>query len=66
MRTDTVIYPGTFDPITNGHVDLVERGELELQVGPVLPFERLRDAHRLMDQSNAGGKIVILVRDDET
>lgn len=21
----TVIYPGTFDPITNGHVDLVER-----------------------------------------
>jgi len=25
MRTDTVIYPGTFDPITNGHVDLVER-----------------------------------------
>ena len=20
----TVIYPGTFDPITNGHVDLVE------------------------------------------
>lgn len=25
MRTDTVVYPGTFDPITNGHVDLVER-----------------------------------------
>jgi len=28
MRTvdnRTVIYPGTFDPITNGHVDLVER-----------------------------------------
>ena len=21
----TVIYPGTFDPITNGHTDLVER-----------------------------------------
>lgn len=21
----TVIYPGTFDPITNGHKDLVER-----------------------------------------
>ncbi len=21
----TVIYPGTFDPITNGHIDLVER-----------------------------------------
>ena len=25
MRTDTVVYPGTFDPITNGHIDLVER-----------------------------------------
>jgi len=25
MRTHAVIYPGTFDPITNGHVDLVER-----------------------------------------
>ncbi len=25
MRTESVIYPGTFDPITNGHVDLVER-----------------------------------------
>ncbi len=22
---DTVVYPGTFDPITNGHADLVER-----------------------------------------
>jgi pantetheine-phosphate adenylyltransferase len=21
----TIIYPGTFDPITNGHVDLIER-----------------------------------------
>ncbi|MEH6586768.1 MAG: pantetheine-phosphate adenylyltransferase [Halioglobus sp.] len=25
MRTNTVIYPGTFDPITNGHVNLTER-----------------------------------------
>lgn len=25
MRTECVIYPGTFDPITNGHVDLAER-----------------------------------------
>jgi pantetheine-phosphate adenylyltransferase len=24
----TVIYPGTFDPITNGHVDLVERASV--------------------------------------
>jgi len=25
MSTHTVVYPGTFDPITNGHIDLVER-----------------------------------------
>lgn len=25
MPATTVIYPGTFDPITNGHVDLTER-----------------------------------------
>lgn len=25
MSSKIVIYPGTFDPITNGHVDLVER-----------------------------------------
>ena len=25
MHTKTVIYPGTFDPVTNGHVDLAER-----------------------------------------
>ena len=25
MRQLTAIYPGTFDPITNGHVDLVQR-----------------------------------------
>ncbi|MCX6063798.1 MAG: pantetheine-phosphate adenylyltransferase [Caldiserica bacterium] len=23
---DTVVYPGTFDPVTRGHVDVVERG----------------------------------------
>ena len=27
MLTHTVVYPGTFDPITNGHIDLVERRE---------------------------------------
>lgn len=25
MESTTVIYPGTFDPVTNGHVDLTER-----------------------------------------
>jgi len=26
MHNNTAIYPGTFDPITNGHADLVKRG----------------------------------------
>jgi len=26
MRAVKAIYPGTFDPLTNGHLDLVERG----------------------------------------
>ena len=25
VATRTAVYPGTFDPITNGHVDLVDR-----------------------------------------
>ncbi|MGB0156580.1 MAG: pantetheine-phosphate adenylyltransferase [Luminiphilus sp.] len=25
MLTHTVVYPGTFDPVTNGHIDLVQR-----------------------------------------
>jgi pantetheine-phosphate adenylyltransferase len=26
MRAITAIYPGSFDPVTNGHLDLIERG----------------------------------------
>lgn len=26
MRSITAIYPGSFDPVTNGHLDLIERG----------------------------------------
>ncbi len=26
MRDSLAIYPGSFDPITNGHVDIIERG----------------------------------------
>jgi pantetheine-phosphate adenylyltransferase len=26
MHTITAIYPGTFDPLTNGHLDLIARG----------------------------------------
>src|SRR5713226_5789622 len=27
METSIAIYPGSFDPVTNGHLDLIERGE---------------------------------------
>jgi pantetheine-phosphate adenylyltransferase len=27
MKTSTALYPGSFDPVTNGHLDLIERGE---------------------------------------
>jgi pantetheine-phosphate adenylyltransferase len=50
VATRTAVYPGTFDPITNGHVDLVERASplferLVVGVaaspgkGPALPLE---------------------------
>ncbi|OYY22317.1 MAG: phosphopantetheine adenylyltransferase, partial [Thiotrichales bacterium 35-46-9] len=25
-KATTAVYPGTFDPITNGHIDIIERG----------------------------------------
>ena len=27
MKTSIAIYPGSFDPVANGHLDLIERGE---------------------------------------
>jgi pantetheine-phosphate adenylyltransferase len=27
MKTSIALYPGSFDPVTNGHLDLIERGE---------------------------------------
>jgi NADPH:quinone reductase-like Zn-dependent oxidoreductase len=41
------------------YVDLVESGKLEVKTGPVFRFEELIDAHTLMDQNRAGGKIVV-------
>ncbi|MGS1078423.1 pantetheine-phosphate adenylyltransferase [Pseudoxanthomonas sp.] len=49
-RTRTAVYPGTFDPITNGHIDLIDRAaplfeRLIIGVaespgkGPALPLE---------------------------
>lgn len=50
VATRTAVYPGTFDPITNGHVDLVQRAAPLFETlivgvaaspskGPALPLE---------------------------
>lgn len=41
------------------YVSLVEFGELVLKLGPTIEFDRLREAHELMDRNEANGKIVI-------
>ena len=43
------------------YVSLVESGNLELKLGPCLPFEQLCEGHVLMDENRASGKIVIQV-----
>ena len=42
------------------YVELVEKGTLVIQTGPVFRFEELTQAHELMDANRAGGKIVVL------
>ena len=41
------------------YLHLVEEGKLSIKTGPVFNFENLVDAHRLMDENRASGKIVI-------
>lgn len=41
------------------YIGLVENGGLEVKTGPTFEFEKLVEAHKLMDVNQAGGKIVI-------
>ena len=41
------------------YLNLLERGKLAVETGPVFEFEELVEAHGLMDANQAGGKIVI-------
>lgn len=43
------------------YVTLVEKGELRVTIGQTFPFEALREAHRVMDQNSANGKLVVVV-----
>ncbi|MBI5049797.1 MAG: pantetheine-phosphate adenylyltransferase [Nitrospirae bacterium] len=60
----TAIYPGTFDPITNGHIDLIQRtlkifDEVIIAVAPSprkQPLFTLQEMLRLIKQSIAGLK----------
>lgn len=38
-------------------------GRLSIARGPVFAFEDLREAHRVMDENRAGGKMVVVVED---
>ncbi|OLR95462.1 NADP-dependent oxidoreductase [Actinokineospora bangkokensis] len=44
-----------------GLVDLVERGRLRVHVQEAFPFERVADAHRLLDGGHLRGKLVLTV-----
>ncbi|MBP2472342.1 NADPH:quinone reductase-like Zn-dependent oxidoreductase [Crossiella equi] len=50
------------DPVgLRGLVDLVERGQLRVHVQEAFPFERIADAHRLLEGGGLRGKLVLTV-----
>lgn len=50
------------DPVAlRGLVDLVERGRLRVHVQEAFPFERVADAHRVLDDGHLQGKLVLEV-----
>ncbi|OXM52579.1 NADP-dependent oxidoreductase [Amycolatopsis alba] len=50
------------DPVAlRGLADLAEQGRLRVQVQETFPFERVADAHRLLDDGHLRGKLVLTV-----
>ncbi|WP_427925186.1 NADP-dependent oxidoreductase [Streptomyces sp. cg40] len=50
------------DPVAlRGLVDLVEQGRLRVHVQQTFPFERVADAHRLLEAGHLRGKLVLTV-----
>ncbi|MEO6086069.1 MAG: NADP-dependent oxidoreductase [Umezawaea sp.] len=50
------------DPVAlRGLVELVEQGKLRVHVQEVFPFDRVADAHRLLDGGHLQGKLVLTV-----
>jgi NADPH2:quinone reductase len=58
-------YSGGSEDITaeqlQEYVALVERGAIQLKMGPTFRFEALRAAHQAMDDNSANGKIVVVL-----
>jgi NADPH:quinone reductase-like Zn-dependent oxidoreductase len=44
------------------YVSMVESGQLEIRRGPMWGFDQLPAAHRAMDENQANGKMVVVVR----
>nr|WP_241827069.1 zinc-binding dehydrogenase [Streptomyces graminilatus] len=50
------------DPVAlRGLVELVEQGKLRVHAQETFPFERVTDAHRLLDAGHLQGKLVLTV-----
>lgn len=50
------------DRVALGHlVDLVDNGKLKVHIQEAFPFERVVDAHRLLDHGHLQGKVVLTV-----
>ncbi|NBH11426.1 NADP-dependent oxidoreductase [Amycolatopsis sp. SID8362] len=50
------------DPVAlRGLVELVEQGKLRVHVHETFPFERIADAHRLIERGHLRGKVVLTV-----
>lgn len=50
------------DPVAlRGLVELVEQGKLRVHVQETFPFERIADAHRLIERGHLRGKVVLTV-----
>lgn len=58
------IYDGTVKDFMRTPIDQlirqIEAGEMTVQVGRVFHLDQIVDAHRLMEENKAGGKIVVL------
>lgn len=42
-------------------MEQISTGELRIPMGKVFQFEEIVEAHRMMEEGTAGGKIVVLV-----